>query len=209
MLSIQISSNAQAILAGMRRMPAMMAANLAAALNEQNEATVADVITNRMNFSSNGPVITGSLRRQTGFAVKSVRVVPAEIMGNGVTSSFGSNLRYLKAHEYGFVGTVNVRAHLRRRFIHGTATKNVFDFITREVVRKKVATRRVDKDAREIFVRAHSMKMNLPARHMFGETLAKHSPQYSKAINAAILKGWNGGAPSTQATPRGRGGIAP
>ena len=68
-------------------MPAEMAENIAAAIDEQNNETVTATIETRMNFSSNGPVVAGSLRRQSGRAVKSIRVVPAEIRGDTVVGS--------------------------------------------------------------------------------------------------------------------------
>lgn len=49
-------------------------------------------------------VITGRLRR-------SARGTDPQISGSTVTTSIGSNVSYAAAHEFGFKGTVKVRAH--------------------------------------------------------------------------------------------------
>jgi hypothetical protein len=207
-VAITISSNAKEVIARLRVMPAAMARRIMAALDDQNERTVAAVIETRMNFSKMGPVITGGLRRQTGMAVKSIRVVPAEMEAGNITSAFGSSLKYVKAHELGFVGTVNVRGHLRRTLETTERKKFVWN---KQKQRRDVAwvTSKRDLD-RDIYVRPHSMRMNLPARHMFGQTLASRVGAYSVAISDAITQVWEGRGRGTSATsPATRGGLAP
>ena len=191
-VSIQLTTNASAVLTRLRRMPFEMAEGIAAAINEQNERTVTAVITNRMNYPGKGPVIADGLRRQSGMAVKSVRTVPAEIRGNTISGSFGSNLKYVRAHEFGFTGTVNVRAHTRRRFRYGKEKVfEYFDVITRTFQQSTKRGRRVVKGS-ETFVKAHTMQMRLPARNMFRDTLAIRVPSYSAAISDAIMAAWAG-----------------
>jgi len=193
---IHLSSNAREILATMKRMPASMAQSVAAAMDAQNSETITQVIQTRMSFPSNGPVVAGSLRWDSGRAVKSIRMVAATVDGITVTGSMGSNLRYLKAHEEGYQGTVNVRAHTRRVFRHGTRLKKTFDKETQSITSKRVATKRLVKGM-ETPVKAHQMKMNLPARWMFRDTLTARAPIYSQAISQAIIDTWGnqGGQP--------------
>lgn len=217
-VKIEITSNARQVIASFRAMPAKMARGIAAAINRENNNTVTAVIEQRMNYSKQGPVIAGGLRRQSGMAVKSIRVVPAEITASGVSGSFGSNLRYLKAHEFGFQGTVNVRGHMRRVFKHGTKTKQVFDIPTQTLVERIVNTRRVvkvkgpggRKRDLEHYVRPHSMRMNLPERRMFRDTLQLRIPNYSASISNAIVAAWDGKQGNLQAqSANDRGGLTP
>ena len=172
-------------------MPAEMAENIAAAIDEQNNETVTATIETRMNFSSNGPVVAGSLRRQSGRAVKSIRVVPAEIRGDTVVGSYGSNLVYVRAQEEGYIGIVSVRAHTRRRFSYGQ--RKTFSYFNATNLRFELSSRRPRREDRErqaTLVRAHTRMMNLPARHFFRDTLTYRVPQYSAAISAAIVAAW-------------------
>jgi hypothetical protein len=219
-VAIAITSNAREVAAGLKTMPQRLGRAIARALDDQNERTVAAIITERMNFSKMGPVIPGGLRRQSGMAVKSIRTVKAEVQTDGVTSALGSNLKYVKAHEYGFIGTVNVRGHMRRKFRYGPEKQvEFFSTITRQMETSTKRSRRVVKVAgpggrgkrdAETYVRAHSMQMNLPARHMFGQTLAARVGAYTVAVSDAITQVWEGKGRGTQApSTASRGGLAP
>jgi hypothetical protein len=218
-VAIAITSNAREVAAGLKTMPQRLGRAIARALDDQNERTVAAIITERMNFSKMGPVIAGGLRRQSGMAVKSIRTVKAQVQEDGVTSALGSNLKYVKAHEHGFIGTVNVRGHMRRKFRYGPEKQvEFFSTITRQMETSTKRSRRVVKvrgpgggkrDA-ETYVRAHSMRMNLPARKMFSQTLALRVGAYTEAVSAAISDAWEGKGRGTQApSTASRGGLPP
>lgn len=191
---LQITSNARAILAQFKVMPEEIRAGLRSTLDNQNAHTLRDLSFNRMGHPSNGPVVPNGLRRISSKAVGSLRYTPAVNDGDGVSSTLGTNLRYVKAHEFGFVGEVPVRAHTRRMFTYGRA--RLVRFInprTKERQTTMRRPRRVVKDAqgdREILVRAHTMRMNLPARHMIRDTLAARMPDYGAAISRSVEDTW-------------------
>ena len=81
---------------------------LAVALRASIQAMIRDVVVNRMHDRGRyiGVVTGAGVRSVTGSAVA--------ISPTRVTASFGSSLRYIRAHEVGFHGRVNVRAFDRR-----------------------------------------------------------------------------------------------
>lgn len=192
---IIISSNARAIIGAFKRMPSEFRVAIKSTLNNQNARTLRDLTFGRMGYPSNGPVVPDGLRRISSTAVRSLRATPAVDDGNGVVSSLGTNLVYVKAHEWGFQGVVFVRAHNRRIMEYGKARLvrfiNPLDKQEEFTWRRK---RRIAKDEngndKGTTVRAHSMKMNLPARHMIRDTLADRVPEYSAAISDAIVVTW-------------------
>ena len=82
----------------------------------------------------------------------------------GVTATVFTDLDYAAAQEYGFSGTVNVRASLRmikQAFGHPIATKTVS-------------------------VRAHSRQMDLPARSFLQSALDDMAPNISADVEDAL-----------------------
>lgn len=189
---IQISSNARLILAQARRTRSLVLDGLRKGLNEENGKTIVALTLGRMGYSKAGPVMPDGLRRISSTAVRSLRATPAVVSGNGVASSLGSNLRYLIAHEFGYSGTVVVPSHDRRIFKHGKARLVRFvNPVTKEEGTTRKRSRRLQKDSqgndRTTLVKTHTMKMNLPARHMIRDTLAARIPEYAATLSAAIV----------------------
>jgi len=89
--------------------------------------------------------VTGRLKQDL-YAGKTV------ISGNGYIGKAGSSVTYFGIHEFGFVGNVSVRAHIRAR----------------HTLPKKKMSRL------EQSVRAHSRKLNIPARAPFQNAIADH-----------------------------------
>lgn len=84
---------------------------------------------------------TGTLRRSIN---RRVTVTPTSVQ-----ASVGTNVKYAKVHEYGFKGTVQVREHLR--------------------MIKQAWGRPIEE--REVSVRAHARKVDLPARSFLRSAL--------------------------------------
>lgn len=189
-LTIQISTNAKQVLAQIKAVPHAMTVAVARRLDLENQQTLRDITLKRMNFASNGPVQPNGLRRITSTAVRSLRATRATVLGElDISSAVGSNLLYLRAQELGFQGTVDVRAYTRRQFAHGTRSKDYLDPVTKTRSRIKVKTRRVTNQ--NVRVAAHTMQMNLVARHFFRDTLAERTPAYGAAISDEIVKAWD------------------
>jgi phage gpG-like protein len=94
-------------------------------------------------------VQSGRLRRSVSPTVESSGSTISAISTSG-----GTNVRYARPHEYGFQGTVNVSAHTRMQ--------------TMAFGRPM--------DPREVFVKAHPMKMNLPERSFMRSGLSDKAP---------------------------------
>lgn len=157
--------------------------------------------------------LTGqALRRRTGTLIRSVTASPrVELVLDNVVGSFGSNLDYARAHELGFHGRVQVRAHSRRRAIYIArkrlkkgARQRVRDRATtiasadsyRETLASPTASSRERSSAarqlrelrgfatRSVSVRAHHRRVDIKAKHMFRDTLRAITP----GVRARISK---------------------
>lgn len=188
----EVLSNYRALAKQVRQMPARLRSALARTLDEENNRTLVALTIGRMGFSSAGPVQANGLRRISSTAVRSLRATKAEIQGDDITASLGTNLRYVQAHEFGFVGEVFVQAHNRRIFKYGKARLVRFtNPVTGEGGQFTRRSRRVARDsggnARGTTVRAHQMHMNLPARHMIRDTLAERVPAYNASFGKTMV----------------------
>ena len=113
-------------------------------------------------------VRTGTLRRSIDQDQESRLKNPLEVSGDRITGIVSTNVKYAKAHEYGFSGVVSVREHMR-------TVKQAFG--------RPIAPR-------EVTVRAHTMKMNLPERSFLRSALADLESQgiLREELEAAIKR---------------------
>jgi phage gpG-like protein len=102
-------------------------------------------------------VRTGTLRRSIGLATLSEN--------GAITGVVSTNLKYARAHEYGFHGAVTVKAHLRK--------------IT-QAFGKKLKT------PKQVMVSSHAMKMNLPERSFLRTSLREIEPLVIPNLKAAL-----------------------
>lgn len=189
MFAITLTSNAAQIVREIGGFTAAMEQNIAKALDKENQFTVGIIQEKRLS----GPrpqqlgVVTNRLRG-------SIRARKAVLVDHVIDSGIGSNVAYAGALEGGFQGTVKVKAHTRKdsRFdVHGGGGSevNLKTGRLRKAPTKKVALGFVT-------VRAHTMKMNVKARHYIEGTVEERAPQYSAAISEGIVLAWNGGRAS-------------
>ncbi len=116
------------------------------------------------------------LNRRTGTAIRSISASPSWWpIDDGAAGTFGSNLDYVKAHEQGFQGTVQVQAHERRLFRYRSARTGA------RLKRRKLVEGAVAE------VRAHSRNVNMRARHFFRDTLKEQKPAFAVRLRKAIL----------------------
>ena len=176
-LAINITTNAAQTAAQMRAAPKRMVRGIFKALDRENELTTGHIVATKL--SVRGPktlgVISSRLRR-------SARPSKAVEFADGITSSIGSNVVYAGAHEYGVNKTVQVKAH-KRRII-------AFDRYERRGSRLVKTQSGIPGT-----IRAHPMKMNLPARHMFRTGITERADNYTASVSAAIVGAWQGDAP--------------
>lgn len=107
------------------------------------------------------------LRNQTGTLRRSINQ-RVEVFGrSAVVGSVGTNLSYAAAHEFGFNGPVNVKAHLR-------------------MVKK--AFGKTVKNPQEHPVRAFTRQMHLPERSFLRSAMTEMAPEIRSSLEAAIRK---------------------
>ena len=107
---------------------------------------------------------TGTLRRSIN------RVVTED--ASGVFATVGTNVVYAAAHEYGFDGIVNVRAHTRR-------------------AREQMALRgkkRPSKSEGTINVREFTRHMVMPERTFLRSELRERTPEIRESLRTAALE---------------------
>ena len=101
---------------------------------------------------------TGSLRSSIGLRV--------DQSGGAVTASVFTDSRYAGAQEYGFTGTISVRASLRR----------IRDAFGRPIAEKTIS------------VRAYDRRIDLPERSFLRSALADMAPVIRDEVGAALAE---------------------
>lgn len=169
MITITITAKAAEVLQKLRSFPAKMAQSVARAIDRRNELTVGQIQATKL--SQRGPttlgVVTNRLR-------SSVRPALAQVASDTrIVSAIGSNVKYAGAHEYGFTGSVPVKAHSR----------TVTQWFGMELV-----------EPHSMNVKAHSRQVKIPARAPIGTGITEQAPKYSADVSRAILSAWEGAA---------------
>ncbi len=120
-----------------------------------------------------------NLRRQTGTLQRNVTASRFHQVDSAdkVVAAIGTSLVYGIAHEEGFTGVVQVKAHTRRLV---------------EQARSKAAVRRVKKKLkagkkRVAHVKAHKRKMNLLARYYLRDTVLTHKKDIKGIARKAVI----------------------
>lgn len=138
-----------------------------------------DVTIKQMSAPSPGPFPT--LGVVTGAARRSVKAQPVETTPDLVSGSFGSPLVYVRAHEFGFSGRVQVRGHTRRlttkSFRSGRLTKRASTELKEAIAEGRKTT---------AFVRPHSRHVMIRARRMFGRTMDELRPFIAPRIARSV-----------------------
>lgn len=161
--------------ARIRRVREVMARTMVRLAFSATQLGVQHVIVNKLSGQS--------LNRVTGTAQRSIMASPqVEALDNGARGVFGSNLGYVRAHNDGFDGTVQVPEHERRRLRHRAKR-------TGRVLKRAVE----DDPTSRITVRAHSRTMHVRARRFFNETMEEIRPvireRMYRAVEAAARTG--------------------
>ena len=101
---------------------------------------------------------TGSLKSSIDFRI--------DQSGGAITASIFSGSRYASAHEYGFAGTVSVRASVRR---------------IREAFGRPIAEKTIS-------VRAYDRRMDLPERSFLRSALNDMTPAIRDEVETALAE---------------------
>lgn len=198
-LQLTLSPATQRLVAG--GAPTAVRAAVARAMDLENETTIGLAIKRRLTFPKESPATLEGLRAITSRLRKSLTRSPARIVGNSIISAIGSNVRYFGPHEFGFKGTVKVRAHSRResrRFAAGDASIiNLHAAARSGALTKRGAVRKgsvlVELERRAHLVRKHDRRVNLPARRMVQRTIEEGQARYAAAIEKELALTVTGG----------------
>jgi hypothetical protein len=146
------------------------------------------------------------LRRRTGTLQRSVaaspRIEPSRIDSpSRITGVIGTSLGYGKAHEEGFAGTVQVRAHARRKVaVRRSSTGKV----TQKSIRRLKA---LSGRGNVVYVNAHDMRVNIRAKLYLRDSVRAVEPKlHDYAMRAIAFLGRTGKVPTLSAI-RGGGGA--
>lgn len=169
-MNITLTTNAAKILAGLEQLTPNILNAVARKMDYENQLTVGHI--QKTKLSQRGEMTLGVV---TNRARGSLRASRAAVLGQEVRSSIGSNVRYLGVHEFGSNETVTVRAHTRRVMPRGGGS-------AREIAAAKPTTQKV---------RAHTRRLNFRERRMIRTGIAERAANYSRAISAGIVEGWN------------------
>lgn len=188
MIEIRIDSNAQEIIASLREFQVSGMLNaIRKSMDNQHETMKGFIIASRMTASpikgtSKQPssnVVNHLLGRRTGHGGDTLRRRVATIEGDTITGGIGTNVRYIKAHEVGFAGSVLVRGHTRR--IKGQLRFSALAGRKRRLAKRQSA------------VGSFNRNVNIPARHMIEWGVKDYAPTFSRnlsdAIRVAFVKG--------------------
>ena len=118
-------------------------------------------------------VRTGRLRRSIN-----QRVVRE---GQGVYGYVGTNVDYGAVHEYGFQGTVSVRAHIRK-----LSSRDMVGFIGGKETSKRTSIKRTKTASGVQFVGAHTRNVKLPEKSFLRSALREMQPEIERAMREAV-----------------------
>ena len=148
--------NDSAVLVRLREIPQIVSRNAERAIAELTIRLQRKVIKEKLD----GQV----LNVRTGILAGSISSV-TQTSATRFVGFVGTNVSYANAHEYGVNKTVSVKEHLR--------------MIT-------MAWGKPIKNPRRVEVRAHSMRMNLPARSFLRFSLDEMQPEIFERIEQAL-----------------------
>jgi phage gpG-like protein len=158
------TNNLDSLRRALAKAPDRIRAAIAKAVEDQNDKTIGHISTHHMH----GPR-PGKLAPISHHLVRSLRATKPQWNGDVLESSIGTNVVYAAAHEFGFHGPVQVRAH------------------TRKVSRSKSGTKKgKTRTLSESQVRAHTRQVNIPARSPIGAGIKESLPAYSASISKAV-----------------------
>lgn len=187
-VTIQLTPEAQAILARFKNLPATMLEKMRAAMDQANELAIGRMTASRFTGRGPFPVSERRLGVRTGRLRASIRRNAATISGNTIQSAIGSNVVYAGVHEFGSTasGTTTVRTFTRRQ-----RSRDQYASPARTGAR---GVRQPGTGARlsasgVATVRSHvrRWKQNIPARAPFRTGIEDNLPIYQQLLSQAVI----------------------
>jgi phage gpG-like protein len=186
-LKIELTQQAKDVLAGLQNLPALIAASIALAMDEQNELTIGHIQQAHLTGRGPFPVAEHKLGVRTNRLRGSVRASAATVAGNKVDSAIGSNVIYAAIHEFG--GRIHHPAREVKVRLHTDARGN----LVRQLGNSNLArfAKSTHKRFKEITSQGKAYDVDMPERAPFRTGIDECAPHYGKSISAAIVGEWN------------------
>lgn len=182
-IRITIPAETQALIERARTMPDRLLKAIARGMTLGTAEIHGKISAERLTGQGPFPVGEHKLGVVTNRLRGSLRWTQAQVSGSKATSSIGTNVAYAGANEFGFAGSVQVKAHTRRvASVDGSKT-------TLAAAAKASKIRRKVKPSVSIGtgqVKAHTRQMNIPERAPIRTGIGEHSALLTDAIGAAI-----------------------
>ncbi len=187
-ITIKFTPSAEALLARYDALPSRVPLAMAAAMDRQNQLTIAYTTKTYLSFPRNQPPVLNGLRVITNRLRGSIRATKTVINGQSISSTIGSNVRYAAVHEFG--GTFTVQ---RKGGIVRLKTDSVGNLL-RQGPNGQLAifARKKSKRAKEVQFGPHTYTVTYPERMPIRRGIADQSGAYTDAISAAVVKELNG-----------------
>ena len=205
----ELSSQAQAILRRLHDKAGVIQL-ICQRMDFQNQITIGFI--QSQNLSGPGKKDRTTLAVVTGLLRRSVHATPARAEGGMIAAGIGSNVKYAAPHEFGFDGDVQVPEHTRRnaivdRFDYNGVAVNRTVALRAGILSKRQASAEVQASGKYVFakkrakqtvaggsitVKAHTMHMAMPARHVFARGIAARMAEIGIDISDSIVKFFGG-----------------
>lgn len=169
---IQIEADAAAVLRKLA--PKTMLAVVKLAMDRALPIVHGLISKERLTGAGPFPVALRRLGVRTNRLRGSLRWTRATIDGDAVIATIGSNVKYAAAHEFGFDGTVQVKAHVRRYARAGGQVTTL---------RAAAKSKRKDITTGTGTVKAHARRMRIPERRPVRTGIEEH---FSREMNEAL-----------------------
>jgi len=194
-VTITLPPETVALLARVSAWPAALTRAVIATLNEQNQITVGHIQRTRASGKGPYPVSEGKLGHVSGFYFKELWAAKPIVSGGSILSAIGNHIRYAGAHEFGANKTVAVKEHMSRRL--QTFTQKASKYVDPRTGRIRKSAKRTITLTKAVFkVKAHQMRMHIPARAPIRRGIEDRLPLYGPALGNAIVAALSAGGAS-------------
>lgn len=163
-MRLRLRTDALGVVRSMQGQEARFLGAVAKAMDLQNQLTIGYIQRNKLT-AANPPY----LNVRTGRLRGSVNASRATVRGSRVEAAVGTNVVYAGVHEFGFVGTVQVKQFQR------ITPLSKFD---------------PSKSSGVQTVRAHARRVNFKARRMFEHGVEETAQDYADKISDALVAAW-------------------
>lgn len=186
MISIPITTNAEAALAQMQNLAPQLLAAVARTMDDENLLTIGHINAQRMTGKGPFPVSEHKLGVRTGNLRRSLRASKTRLVGDSLVSTIGSNIVYAGIHEFGGVikhppraGSVRLRTNQQGALLRQKNNPSLAVFAGRR-----------HKSAKEVAFTAGAHEVTMPARAPIATGIEDRRAAYGEAVSKTIEETW-------------------